>query len=167
MRLLRSLALPLGIGVVVGFALTVPGMQTEFVWAFAVLAVAVMVAVRMLMPDDPRADAPDPVAGPDYVGSDVSRLAWAINIRTDTVNEAVTRRVRATLRRRLQRHGIDVDAEQQAEAVDRLLGDGLWASLTGQRTKVSDLRAAIAAAERLATAPAQNTRTQDSTRESA
>ncbi len=162
MRLLRSLALPLGLGVVVGLALTVLGMQTEFAWAWAVLGAAIMVAVPMLMPEDPRADAPSTTAASDYVGSDVSRLAWAINIRTDTVNEAVTRRVRATLRRRLLRHGIDVDDEQQADAVDRLLGAGLWVRLTGRRTTVAELRDAIAAAERLAA-----TRTQDSKRESA
>jgi len=161
MRILRSLAPPLGVGVVVGIALTVLGLQIEFAWAWAVLGAAITIAVRMLMPEDPRADAPSPVAAPDYVGSDVSRLAWAINIRTDTVNEAVTRRVRATLRRRLLRLGVDVDDEQQADAVDRLLGAGLWARLTDRRTKIGELRDAIAAAERLAA-----TQTQESTRES-
>jgi len=160
MRLVRGLALPLGVGIVVGAALTAVGMQREFAWGWAVMGVAITVALRMVLPDDPRADAPEHFAEPDYVGSDVSRLAWAINIRTDTVNEAVTRRVRATLRRRLLRHGVDVDDERQADAVDRLLGDGLWARLTGRRTRVDDLRDAIAAAERLAT-----TRTQDSTKE--
>jgi hypothetical protein len=114
----------------------------------------------MVLPDDPRADAPGRAADPEYVGSDVSRLAWAINLRTDTVNEAVTRRIRATLRRRLLRHGVDVDDELQTDDVDRLLGDDLWARLTSRRTKVGDLRDAIAAAERLAT-----TQIQDSTKE--
>ena len=158
MRLLRGLAVPVVVGVIVGIALTALGMQSEFAWGWAVLGIAIMVALRMVFPDDPRADAPGPDAAPEYVGSDVSRLAWAINTRTDTVNEAVTRRVRATLRRRLQRHGVDVEDEQQADAVDRLLGAGLWARLTGRRTTVGDLRDAIAASERLAT-------TQDSTRE--
>lgn len=151
MRIVRSLAAPVGIGAVVIVVLTALGMQPEFVVGWAGLGAAVMVAVRMVMPDDPRADAPSSVVEQDYVGSDVSRLAWAINIRTDTVNEAVTRRMRATLRRRLQRHGVDADDVQQAAAVDLLIGDGLWSRLNGRRTTVRDLRDAIAAAERLAT----------------
>lgn len=160
MRALRSLIMPLVVGAVVGAALTLVGLSAAFAWGWAVLAVSIVFAVRMVMPDDPRADAPGPAPTADYVGSDVSRLAWAINIRTDTVNEAVTRRVRATLRRRLLRHGVDVDDELQAGAVERLLGDGLWSRLTARRTTVADLRDAIAAAEHLAT-----TQPQDTTRE--
>lgn len=160
MRTLRTLGPPLGIAVLLGVALTAVGMRGEYAWGWAVLGAAIMVAVRMVMPEDPRADAPGHAEAADYVGSDVSRLAWAISLRTDTVNEAVTRRVRATLRRRLLRHGVDVDDEHQADAVDRLLGDGLWSRLTSRRTKVGDLRDAIAAAERLTSA-----RTHDSTKE--
>lgn len=155
MRTFRALLLPLGIGLLVGVALTALGMQSEFAWGWAVLGAVIVVAARMVLPDDPRADAPGRVAAPAYVGSDVSRLAWAINIRTDTVNEAVTRRVRATLRRRLLRHGVDVDDERQAAAVERLLGAGLWGRLTGRHTGIDDLRAAIAAAERLVSTPTQ------------
>lgn len=158
MRTLRALLPPVGAGVLVGIALMALGMQAEFAWGWAVLGSVIVVAVRMVLPDDPRADAPGRAAGPGYVGSDVSRLAWAINIRTDTVNEAVTRRVRATLRRRLLRHGVDIDDERQAVAVERLLGDGLWGRLTGHRTRVADLRAAIAAAERLASTPTRESK---------
>ncbi|MDQ0612511.1 hypothetical protein QF046_000152 [Microbacterium sp. W4I4] len=160
MRILRTLGPPLGIAVLLGIALTAVGMRGEYAWGWAVLGAAIMVAVRMMMPDDPRADAPGHAEAADYVGSDVSRLAWAISIRTDTVNEAVTRRIRATLRRRLLRHGVDVDDELQADAVNRLLGDDLWARLTSRRTRIGDLRDAIAAAERLVTS-----QTQDSTKE--
>jgi hypothetical protein len=163
MRFLRGAALPTGIGVAVGFTLSVLGLQAEFAWGWAVLAAAITVATRMMFPDDPRADAPGRAAVPEYVGSDVSRMAWAINTQTDTVNEAVTRRARATLRRRLLRHGIDVDDAGQAAAVDRLLGEGVWARLNGHRTKVGDLRDAIAAAERLVAAPAPDSPAQNST----
>src|SRR5690606_5919395 len=108
MRRVRALALPVGIALLAGVGLTALGMQAEFAWGWAVLGAVIVVAVGMVIPDDPRADAPGRVPMPGYTGSDVSRLAWGIDIRTDTVSEAVTRRVRATLRRRLLRHGVDV-----------------------------------------------------------
>ena len=70
-------------------------------------------------------------------------------MHTDTANEAVTRRLRATLRRRLRQHGVDVDDPRQASAVDRMLGDGLWGRLNGRRTTVRDGPAALAAADLL------------------
>lgn len=156
-RILRGLALPTGIALVVGVALSALGVQVEFAWGWAALGAAITVATGMVFPDDPRADAPGRKAAPEYVGSEVSRMAWAINTRTDTVNEAVTRRVRATLRRRLLRHGIDVDDEQQTDAVDGLLGEGLWERLNGHRTTISVLRDAIAVADRLETTRAADT----------
>lgn len=142
----------LGVGAVVALglsALQLPVVYTSG-WGMLIAAGALLFGIRFA--DDPRADAPGRERGAEYTGSEVSRLAWAINLRTDTANEAVVRRVRATLRRRLLRHGVDVDDERQAVRVDELIGAGLWARLNGRRTRVADLREALAAADRLAPA---------------
>ena len=149
MRWLHALLMAAGVAFLAGIGLAVLRVQIEFVWGLSVLVAAAVLLIGLRLPDDPRVDAPRLPDPPDYIGSDVSRLAWAINMHTDTANEAVTRRLRATLRRRLQQHGVDVDDPRQASAVDRMLGDGLWARLNGRRTRVVDVRAALAAAERL------------------
>ncbi|GAA3944882.1 hypothetical protein [Microbacterium soli] len=147
---LRALAVAAVVGVVAGLLFVVVGVQTEFAWAWAVLVGAITMLFGLQMPEDPRVDAPGRPPASEHIGSEVSRLAWAISGRTGTVNEAVTRRVRATLRRRLQRRGIDVDDDRQSDLVEDLLGHGLWARLNGRRTTVGDLRDALAASERLA-----------------
>lgn len=154
MRRARAVLPALGAGVLAVIGLTALRVQTEFVWGWAVLVVAAVLLLGLRLPDDSRIDAPRVSEQPDHVGSDVSRLAWAINLSTDTVNEAVTRRVRAILRRRLLRRGVDVDDPGQSAEADRLLGGGgLWARLNGQRTRVDDVRDALAAAERLLVSP--------------
>lgn len=150
MRRLRALLPAVGTGVLIGIVLTMLRLQVEFAWAWALLGAAIVLLLGLHLPDDPRADSPRVRVQSDYVGSDVSRLAWAINLRTDTVNEAVTRRLRATLRRRLLWQGIDVDDARCASEVERLLGEGLWARVNGRRTTIADVREALAAAERLA-----------------
>lgn len=150
MNLLRRAALPAVLGVVAVVAFHALGVQSAFAWGWGVVVAVVTLLTGIRMPDDPRLDAPGRSADHRYIGSEVSRLAWAINTETDTVNEAVTRRVRATLRRRLMRLGVDVDDGSHAAAVDRHIGAGLWQRLTGRRTTIRDIRDGLAAAERLA-----------------
>lgn len=150
MSIIRRIAMPAGMGVLAALLLSVLGVQTEFAWGWGVLVAAVTPVFTLQMPDDARADAPGRALERSYVGSDVSRLAWAINLHGDSVSEAVTRRVRATLRRRLERHGIDLDDATHADAVEARLGPGLWARLNARGTSIQDLRDALAAAERLA-----------------
>ncbi|QMU98425.1 hypothetical protein FVO59_15485 [Microbacterium esteraromaticum] len=149
MKGLRRAVLPTVVGAIAVAALHALGVQSPFAWAWGILAAGVALLLGIRMPEDPRLDAPGRPADQRYVGSEVSRLAWAIDARNDTVNEAVTRRVRATLRRRLSRLGIDVDDVSQAADVDRLLGAGLWRRLTGRRTTIRDIRDGLDAAERL------------------
>lgn len=150
MIIIRRIAMPAGMGVSAALLLSVLGVQTEFAWGWGLLVAAATPAFTLHMPDDARADAPGRALERSYVGSDVSRLAWAINLHGDSVSEAVTRRVRATLRRRLARHGIDLDDETQADAVEERVGPGVWARLNGRGTSTQDIRDALAAAERLA-----------------
>ena len=149
MRALTRFAIPAGVGVLSALALNGIGLQTEFAWGWGALAAAVALMLRVRMPDEPRADAPGRAKQHPYTGSDVSRLAWAINLQGDSVTEAVTRRVRATLRRRLAREGVDVDDERQSDAVEQRLGAGLWLRLNGRGATVQDIREALAVAERL------------------
>lgn len=150
MRILRGIAMPAGMGLIAALLLSVLGVQSEFAWGWGVLVAAAAPIFTLQMPDDARADAPGRPLERSYVGSDVARLAWAINLHGDAVSEAVTRRVRATLRRRLARHGIDLDDAAQAAAVEERLGPGVWARLNGRATRIQDIREALAAAERLA-----------------
>ncbi|WP_193596288.1 hypothetical protein [Microbacterium sp. YJN-G] len=151
----KSLIAPATTCLLAGAVLSALGVPSVFAWGWAVLAAAAALFIGMQLPDDARADAPGRALHREHVGSDVSRLAWAINLQTGTVNEAVTRRVRATLRRRLQRHGVDLDDERHGSEVEWLLGPGLWQRLNGRRTTTDDLRDALAAMERLvpATSP--------------
>lgn len=146
----RRILFALGVGLLTGLVLAMIGVQIEFACGWGVLAVGAAIIARLPAFDDPRADAPGRPEEQTYVGSDVSRLAWAINMHTDTVSEAVTRRVRATLRRRLARHGLDPDVVADGTAIEERLGAGLWARLNGHRTTTTDIRDALAAAERLA-----------------
>lgn len=150
MTWLRTAAVPAAFAVVGAIFLTLLGVQREFAWGWGLLVAALALILRIRIPDDPRADAPGRPAEQSYVGSDVSRLAWSIDSRTGTVTETVTRRVRATLTRRLARIGVDVEAEDQRQQVDQHLGDGLWDRLNGRPVTVADIRDGLAAAERLA-----------------
>ncbi|MDT0157490.1 hypothetical protein Q9R19_07640 [Microbacterium sp. ARD32] len=149
MRPLRVVLTAIAAGALTVIVLLLLEVQTEFLWGWALLVAGLTLLVSVGLPDDPRTDGPRTPAPPEYVGSDVSRLAWAINTHSDTVNEGVTRRVRATLRRRLLQHGVDIDDDAQRAAADRLLGPGLWQRLNGRRTRIADLRDALAAVERL------------------
>ena len=149
MRILRRAVLPASVGVVAVLVLHLIGVASPFAWGWGILAAAVAMLVGIPTPEDPRLDAPGRSAAPRYLGSEVSRLAWAINIDADTVNEAVTRRVRASLRRRLMRLGVDVDDPAQASTVNALIGTGLWRRLHGRRITTRDIRDGLAAAEEL------------------
>lgn len=149
MTLLRRAALPTALGLTATGGFHLLGVPGAFAWGWGILVAAVILMLGIRLPEDPRLDAPGRSPGHRYIGSEVSRLAWAINAESGTVNEAVTRRVRATLRRRLARLGVDVDDPAHAADADRLLGAGLWQRLAGRRTTIADIRNGLDAAERL------------------
>ncbi|MFD5215167.1 hypothetical protein [Microbacterium sp. NPDC058345] len=150
MRARVRIPLAAGAGVLAAVGFSGLGVQATFAWAWGGLIAAVIAVLGVALPDDPRADAPGRDIGDGFRGSEVSRLAWAINPRTGEVGAAVTRRVRATLRRRLALADLDPEAPADAEEVERRLGAGLWARLNGPRTSIQDIGDALAAAERLA-----------------
>lgn len=81
-------------------------------------------------------------------GSAVSRLAWGFNPRTDVAGEIVARRVRALLRRRLARLGIDVDDPADTARVDAAIGDGTWDRLCTRRATRAEIERALDRIER-------------------
>lgn len=151
MRPLRWMTAPTLCTVVAVLILSAVGLQREFAWGWALLIAAVVVLLRIRMPEDPRADAPGRAAGQNYIGSDVSRLAWSVEPRTGKVTEMITRRVRATLARRLARVGVDVEDETQRQVIAQWLDGDLWDRLSGREVTVKDIREALNAAERLLT----------------
>ncbi|WP_336646179.1 hypothetical protein [Microbacterium sp. USHLN186] len=164
---LRGATLPVIAGLLAALALHAVAMPPAFAWVGGVLVAAVALLVRIRMPDDSRMDAPAHGDQGEHRGSQVSRLAWAINPETGTAGEAVTRRVRAILQRRLARAGIDVATD--TARVERHLGPGLWARLQGRDVRVDDIRAALEVAERLRRLPQQDgdsPQTQDEQKES-
>ncbi|WP_309066301.1 hypothetical protein [Microbacterium sp.] len=136
-------------GLAAAIALLLLGVQMEFACAWGAVAASVVAVVSHPMPDDPRDDAPMNEAEPRYRGSDVARLAWAVDLKAGTVGEVMTRRVRASLRRRLQHAGLDPDSPADAAAIDARLGSGLWERLSARRVTPADIEDALAAAERL------------------
>jgi len=164
-RWIRTISIPTITAVAMGLILSTLGVQTEFAWGWALLAAGIALIVSIRSPDDPRIDAPGRTAEMSYVGSDVSRLGWAIDSRSGTVNEAVTRRVRATLKRRLARLGVDIEDESHRGLVETHLGEGLWTRLNARRVTVTEIRDALIAAERLISDPIAPNPTTPSPRE--
>ena len=125
------------------------GLQTEFAVSVGIVAAAVGVVLRTPFGDDARAGGPTTEPQDVHRGSEVSRLAWAVKPRDNTVGEMVSRRVRATLRRRLASHDLDPDRPDDRAEIDRRLGAGLWDRLAGRRASPSDIHAALDAADAL------------------
>lgn len=144
---------------VAGFFLaSVLGVEPFFAAAWGLLVGIVSIAASVVLPEDPRADAPDTELPERRTGSEVSRLAWAINPRTGEAGQLVLRRVTAVLRRRLLAHGVDVDDPAQRERVTALIGEDVWERLGRPRAGRADIERALEAARRLQDHTTEETR---------
>src|SRR5699024_7225720 len=112
-------------------ALWLLGLEALFALSAGVL-VGVIVILTSIREAEPPPEMRDETTS-RWHGSAVSRLAWGFNPRTDVAGEIVARRVRALLRRRLARVGIDVDDPAHASRVDAAIGDGTWDRLCTRR----------------------------------
>lgn len=124
--------------------------EPAFGFGWGALAGVLVLCGGLIVPDDPRTDAPDIPAGPERRGTAISRMAWSLNPRTGAAGELITRRVRGILRHRLLRHGLDPDDDAHHEQIDALVGSGLWNRLTGPGTHRKDIERALEAIDRLA-----------------
>lgn len=129
------------------------GLQAEFAWSAGLVVMGVVVVFALPLSDDARSDAPSGELPLTQTGSDVSRLAWAVNLSEGRVSEIMSRRVRALLRRRLALRGLDPERADHGYAVERVIGAGLWARLGARRVAVTDIRWALEVADVLASTP--------------
>lgn len=145
-RIIATFIVAAIVGLLLVFAV---GVEPTFAIAWGVLAGVFVLCAQLVIPDDPRGDAPDTPAGPERRGTAISRMAWSLNPRTGEAGELITRRVRAILRHRLRRVGLDTDAPADRSQIDALLGAGLWTRMTTPGTKRQDIEQALEAISRL------------------
>ena len=126
-------------------AITVIVVEPLFALGYGLLAgvIALLMILRLAgsaVPPSPH-HRREPVAR----GSEISRLAWVFNPRTQLAGEIVARRARAVLRRRLARIGIDPDTDP--ERASEILGAGIWDRLSTRKASAADIYRAFAATD--------------------
>lgn len=139
-RIIAAITLAVIVSLVLSFGIRV---EPTFAIAWALLAGILVLCAQLAIPEDARVDAPDIPVRRERRGTEVSRIAWSLNPRTGEAGELVTKRVRAILRHRLQRRGLDIDDPVDRPQIDALIGDGLWERLTGPGTKSQDIERAL------------------------
>ena len=127
----------------IGLALI--GVEPLFALGYAVLAGVVVLLTSLRGASDGVLPSPHHRGEPVARGSEISRLAWGFNPRTQLAGEIVARRARSVLRRRLARRGIDPDA--QPRAADEVLGTGVWERLSTRKASAADIARALAVTE--------------------
>ena len=142
----------LGVGLVVAAVVAVLlgqlGFPVPFVVAWMVLILAIALAGRQVFFDE-SASWPPEKPRRDPRGSEVSRLAWAINSRTGVVGHVVVRRVHNVLRRRLAHRGLDLDDPDDHTRIDALLGEGVRGALHRREVQRADIERVLDAIERI------------------
>lgn len=136
------------VAVVVLILLGQLGFPAEFVVAWMLVVLVVALASRQIFFDE---GALWPPAKPRRAsrGSEVSRMAWAINTRTGVAGHLVVRRVQNALRRRLAHHGLDLDDPAQHARIDALLGDGVRSALHRREVQRADIELVLDAIDRI------------------
>ncbi len=124
------------------------GVPFAFALAWLIILLTIMMATRQGFLDESGA-WPPPEREREVRSSQVSRLAWSINVRTGVAGHVVVRRVQNVLRRRLAHLGLDVDDPMQHAAIDALLGAGLRESLHRREVHRADIERVLDAMDRL------------------
>lgn len=125
------------------------GVELSFAAAWGILSGVVALSSQLIMPDEPRADAPAIEVGPERRGTEIARMAWSINTRTGMAGALITARVRRVLAHRLKRLGFDVENPDHRTQIDALVGRGVWDRLVGRDTNRTDIERALEAIARL------------------
>ncbi|MCE4024487.1 hypothetical protein LXM50_00715 [Microbacterium sp. Au-Mic1] len=112
-------------------------------WILA-FAAALLIAQQSFL--DESGPWPPPPPEQFQRGSDVSRLAWAVDARTGVVGMALRRRVSALADRRLGEYGLSAHAAD-ADEVDAILGPGAHAALVAAEMRRPDLERLLRALE--------------------
>lgn len=163
--MLRFWRMPAGFvgGVVVGLLLgfAVPTAIVVGVAAGAVLVMGTRVATEI----EPGWERERHVRK-DGTRGELQEVAWAMVGRDGRLSERTLRRVREVAAHRLARHGLDLDAPEQAAETRDLVGRRAYATLTrtsGPAPTVADLRHTLEVLERLGTRPTTSTTTSTTT----
>lgn len=133
------------LGVPVALLLDFLGVPLPFGIAWIlVFAAALLIAQQSFIDESGPWPPPPPEQFPR--GSDVSRLAWAVDARTGVVGMPLRRRVSALADRRLREHGLSLE-DADAAAVDAILGPGVHAALVVAEMRIPDLERLLHALE--------------------
>lgn len=124
------------------------GFPEPFVLAWMILALAVVFACRQEFIEVGPEWPPEAPSRSSH-GSEVSRMAWAINTRTGVAGHVVVRRVQAVLRRRLALRGLDLDDPAQHARIDALLGEGVRDALHRREVQRTDIEMVLDAIDRI------------------
>lgn len=128
--------------IVVTVGMILLGVEPLFALGYGVLAGVLVISAILRYAGEQVLPSPHHRREPVTRGSEISRLAWGFNPRTQLAGETVARRARAVLGRRLARLGID--AENDRQRVDEILGSGVWERLSTRKASVSDIEHALA-----------------------
>jgi len=157
---MKGRLLLLGVGavvtVIVLVVLGVLGVPVAFGASWLLIVLAIVLVSRQIFFDEGPFWPPERRRHAER-GSEVSRLAWAINSRTGLAGHVVVRRVQNVLRRRLAHRGLDLDDPAQYAAIDALLGREVRDALHKREVHAADLERVLDAVERIAAVPAQET----------
>ncbi|MEW2008572.1 hypothetical protein AB0300_03775 [Microbacterium sp. NPDC078814] len=138
------------IGAALLTVLIVLGVPAAFAVAWTLLLLAVVAATRQVFVDEAVVWPPEAPRA-ESRGSDVSRMAWAINTRTGVAGHVVVRRVQGVVRRRLAHRGLDLDDPDDHPRIDAMLGDGVRASLHARDVQRADIERVLDALDRIPT----------------
>ncbi|GAB3598813.1 hypothetical protein [Microbacterium tumbae] len=127
-------------------AAAVAGMPPLFVIAWLVLVIAIGVITRQTLFSEDTA-WPPPAPEPPFRGSEVSRLAWAVNTRSGIVGLGLVRRLDRAVRHRAAAHGLDPEDPAHVAEIEALFGPGIRTALEARVVRRDDVERILAALE--------------------
>lgn len=147
----RVILIAFGVVAAAGFTtmLAALGLPPVFVVSWILVILAVGIGTRLSAGDDARSWPPERPSRTQ--GSEVSRLAWAINSSTGIVGPALVRRLRAIASHRLEILGLDLETVTDHPRIDVLLGGGIRDVLDAPAMRHDDLDRVLDAIENLPT----------------
>lgn len=147
----RVILIACGVLAAAGFTamLAALGLPPLFVVSWILVVVGVGIGTRIPVDDDARSWPPERPSRTQ--GSEVSRLAWAINSSTGVVGPALVRRVRTIASHRLAVLGLDLETDADHPRIDVLLGGGIRDILAVPAMRHDDLDRVLDAIESLPT----------------
>ncbi|GAA4488736.1 hypothetical protein GCM10023171_28740 [Microbacterium panaciterrae] len=133
------------LGVPTALLLQFLGVPLPFGIAWIIVFAAALLIAQQSFVDE---SGPWPPPAPEQLqrGSDVSRLAWAVDARTGVVGLAFRRRLMAVADRRLRAQGVRPE-EADAAAIDAILGPGAHAALAAKELRRTELERILHALE--------------------